>query len=463
MSHFSFKEVGRIVLYGMGPGVHCRADLPRRPAGFDHGYYPLQTMIGREIAILAVGALFASVMSFQWRRRKKAAAKIAEGIAASDKPEDDSGVLKDKMKDALATLKTASGGKGDFLYDLPWYLLIGPPGSGKTTALVNSGLKFPLSSGATPAAIAGVGGTRYCDWWFTEDAVLIDTAGRYTTQDFDAQSDKQSWLAFLDLLKKNRPHQPINGVMVAVSLEDLLTLSPSEIKAHADAIRARLLELHERLKVDFPVYAVFTKSDLIAGFMEYFANLSDQGRRQVWGTTFQTADKTRNMVGEIPAEFDALVERLNSDLTDRLQEEPTPSSRVLLYGFPPQVARAEASDLRFPQPDIRTDPLSRQRDAAWPLPDLRHPAWHADRPADRRAGKELRRRTDWRPGLFRTRQEFLPRRSDPEGDHRRSRLGFHRSGRASARADHQSHSLQSARIDRAWSWSGLDGKLPAQP
>ena len=168
--------------------------------------------------------------------------------------------------------------------------------------------------------------------------MLIDTAGRYTTQDSDAKTDKQSWLAFLDLLKKNRPRQPINGVMVAISLEDLMTLSPAEIEAHADAIRARLLELHERLKVDFPVYALFTKADLIAGFMEYFANLSDQGRRQVWGTTFQTADKTRNMVGEVPVEFDALVERLNSDLTDRLQEEPTPSSRVLLYGFPPQIA-----------------------------------------------------------------------------------------------------------------------------
>ena len=129
------------------------------------------------------------------------------------------------MKDALATLKTASGGKGDYLYDLPWYVLIGPPGAGKTTALVNSGLKFPLSRGATPAAIAGVGGTRYCDWWFTEDAVLIDTAGRYTTQDSDAKADKQSWFAFLDLLKKNRPRQPINGVIVAISLEDLLTLS----------------------------------------------------------------------------------------------------------------------------------------------------------------------------------------------------------------------------------------------
>ena len=133
---------------------------------------------------------------------QKAASKIAEGITAAELPADDTDVLKDRMKDALATLKTASSGKGNFLYDLPWYVLIGPPGSGKTTALVNSGLKFPLAKGTSPAAVAGVGGTRYCDWWFTEDAVLIDTAGRYTTQDSDAHLDKQSWLGFLDLLKK---------------------------------------------------------------------------------------------------------------------------------------------------------------------------------------------------------------------------------------------------------------------
>jgi type VI secretion system protein ImpL len=338
MTHFSFKEVPRIVLYGVGLSSIAALIFLAGPLISIGGYHPLETMIGREIAILVVGAIFASVFSFQWQRRKKAASKIAEGITAAEQPVDDTDVLKDRMKDALATLKTASSGKGNFLYDLPWYVLIGPPGTGKTTALVNSGLKFPLAKGTAPAAVAGVGGTRYCDWWFTEDAVLIDTAGRYTTQDSDAHLDKQSWLGFLDLLKKNRPRQPINGVMVAISLEDLMTLSSAEIKAQADAIRSRLLELHERLKVDFPVYTLFTKADLIAGFMEYFANLSDQDRRQVWGTTFQTDNKTRNMVGEVPIEFDALVERLNSSLTDRLQEDPTPSSRVLLYGFPPQVA-----------------------------------------------------------------------------------------------------------------------------
>jgi type VI secretion system protein ImpL len=338
MSHISSKEIVRIVLAGVGLTSVCALVYLAGPLISIGGWRPLDNLIVRELAILFLVAAFASVMTFNWRRRKKAAAQIAEGIATADKVEDDADVLKDRMKDALATLKTAGGGKSDFLYDLPWYLLIGPPGSGKTTALINSGLKFPLSRGATPAAIAGVGGTRYCDWWFTEEAVLIDTAGRYTTQDSDGKADKQSWLVFLDLLKKNRPRQPINGVIVAISLEDLMVLGPAEIAAHATAIRARLLELHQRLKVDFPVYALFTKGDLVAGFTEYFANQTDQGRRQVWGATFQTADKTRNMVGDIPGEFDLLIERLNSELTDRLQEEPTPSNRVLLYGFPTQMA-----------------------------------------------------------------------------------------------------------------------------
>jgi type VI secretion system protein ImpL len=200
------------------------------------------------------------------------------------------------MKDALATLKKAGGGKGDHLYDLPWYLLIGPPGAGKTTALVNSGLKFPLSRGATPAAVAGVGGTRYCDWWFTEDAVLIDTAGRYTTQDSDAKADQQSWFAFLDLLKKNRSRQPINGVLVAISLEDLMVMSPAEINAHANAIRARLLELHDRLKVDFPSMHCSPRPISSPRVMSFFAVWGENGRKQVWGATFQTNDKTRNLV-----------------------------------------------------------------------------------------------------------------------------------------------------------------------
>jgi type VI secretion system protein ImpL len=332
------KDISRILSYAVGLIAVALLIYVAGPLLEIGGYRPLENRLVRVILIVLLVAAVGSFVGFQFWRRNKNSAQIAQGISAAGKDESDAAVLKERMKDALATLKKASGRKADYLYELPWYILVGPPGSGKTTALVNSGLKFPLSRGATPAAVAGVGGTRYCDWWFTDDAVLIDTAGRYTTQDSDEKLDRQSWFAFLDLLKKNRPRQPINGVLVAISLEDLMMLSAAELSAHANAIRARLLDLHEHLKIDFPVYVLFTKGDLVAGFMEYFANLGEQGRRQVWGATFQTGDKTQNMVGDVPAEFDALVERLSFELTDRLQEEPAPGTRVALFGFPTQIA-----------------------------------------------------------------------------------------------------------------------------
>ena len=331
------KQITYILLYGAGLSSIAAVVYLAGPMVEIGGYRPLENYIIRDVLVTLLVAAAAGMSGFTFWKGRKAKAALAEVVSGDKEPQNDEPVLKDRMKDALATLKQSAKGKGDFLYDVPWYVIIGPPGAGKTTALVNSGLKFPLSRGATPAAVAGVGGTRYCDWWFTEDAVLIDTAGRYTTQDSDAKSDKVSWFAFLDLLKKSRPRQPINGVIIAISVADILTASATELEAHADAIRARLLDLHTKLKVDFPVYAVFTKTDLIAGFNEFFGILGEKGRKQVWGATFQTTDKTQNLVGDVPAEFDALIARLNDLTTDRLQEEAAPTTRVALYGFPAQM------------------------------------------------------------------------------------------------------------------------------
>ncbi len=333
------KRIIQIVLYGVGLSSLAAVVYFAGPFIAFGSWHPLENAIVRNIIILLLVAGAAAIAGFSFLQRRKGAKQIADGISGAEQAVNDEPVLQERMKDALATLKTASGNKSGYLYDLPWYVIIGPPGAGKTTALVNSGLKFPLAGGATPAAVAGVGGTRYCDWWFTEEAVLIDTAGRYTTQDSDARSDKESWFSFLDLLKKSRPRQPINGVLVAISVEDILTMSRQDLAAHAEAIRMRLLELHQRLKVSFPVYALFTKTDLVAGFTEYFSYLNEAGRRQVWGATFQTADKNKNLVGDIPNEFDLLLERLSEETLDRLQDEHAPQHRVQLFGFAAQMAR----------------------------------------------------------------------------------------------------------------------------
>ena len=310
---------------------------------------PFASVWLRLALVLLTLTVFTGVYAYKYYRGRKASAALAAEIAKAGPAEQasDAKQLADKMADALKTMKSSSKAKGDFLYELPWYIIIGPPGAGKTTALLNSGLKFATTGSKDRKPISGVGGTRYCDWWFTEDAVLIDTAGRYTTQDSDSESDARSWLSFLDLLKKHRPLQPINGVMIGISLADLMTLPEAEIAGHCAAIRKRLSELHNRLAVDFPVYVVFTKADLVNGFNEFFGALGEQRRRMVWGATFKVKNKAENKVGEAGDEFDLLMDRLSQEMADRLQEEGDPLSRARIFGFPSQMAAVKPAVINF--------------------------------------------------------------------------------------------------------------------
>lgn len=248
--------------------------------------------------------------------------------------------LGEKWTIALALLKRASGTRG-YLYEQPWYVIIGPPGAGKTTALLNAGLTFPLATEMGQAAIAGVGGTRLCDWWFTDNAVLIDTAGRYTTQDSDPTIDQAGWNSFLNLLKRTRNRQPLNGVIVAIALSEISTASPDARTAHAHAVRRRVKELETRLDIRMPIYAMFTKSDLIVGFTEFFDDMGRDKRDQVWGSTFEAAADEFGAVGQFGLAFKVLLERLNSRLYDRMQAERSPDRRALIAGFPTQVASLE--------------------------------------------------------------------------------------------------------------------------
>ncbi len=203
--------------------------------------------------------------------------------------------LEERFDEAVELLRKARFQEGgrfslhrysrQYLYQLPWYVIIGAPGAGKTTALVNSGLNFPLADRFGKVALRGVGGTRNCDWWFTDDAVLLDTAGRYTTHESDPTGDEDEWKGFLGLLSKYRGRQPINGAMLTVSVEDLLGASDSERVQHAAVLRRRLQELREQLGIQFPVYVLVTKTDLLSGFEEYFASFSRDDLAQVWGFT----------------------------------------------------------------------------------------------------------------------------------------------------------------------------------
>ena len=346
---------------------------------------PLENENSRWAAIAAVWLSCVLIsLARAWSARRGNAAVVKQLLAAppsgsTQVESPDLVAVRERFEEALATLRQVRFGAADatrfagrvarlggrwlggrYLYELPWYLIIGAPGSGKTTALKNCGLQFPLADKVGEVAVRGVGGTRHCDWWFTDRAVLIDTAGRFTTQDSDRERDRSTWSGFLAMLAKARPRQPLNGVLVTVSLTDLLARSAEDRARHAATVRARIQELQQSLAIRLPVYLLVTKCDLLAGFMDYFATLDKGQRAAPWGFTFSDAgaaataapprrDSRASGAGalgalgapglaRLGAEFELLQLRLTDGLIDRLQSERDPARRARIYAFAGQFA-----------------------------------------------------------------------------------------------------------------------------
>lgn len=261
----------------------------------------------------------------RWRARQAAQALEQAMDAEADKalktakPEqhDEVAAVRQRMSEAVKLIKSSKLGETSgsaALYELPWYAVIGNPAAGKSSAVVKSGLKFPFAE-STDNVIQGIGGTRHCDWYFTTEGILLDTAGRYSVH----EEDRSEWLGFLSLLKKHRPMAPLNGVIIAVSVAELAGQKTEFAIDLARKLRQRVQELTEKLEVFAPVYVVFTKADLIAGFVDFFEDRDRAERDKVWGATlpYDTASRS-DAVAQFDQHFDELYEGLKAASVARM-------------------------------------------------------------------------------------------------------------------------------------------------
>ncbi|MCU1758122.1 type VI secretion system membrane subunit TssM [Pseudomonas sp. 14P_8.1_Bac3] len=298
--------------------------------------------------LLSISVLFLiwglTMVFVSWRAGvRKTAIEVTEDgqdrIRREEQIDKEEKALRAHFKDALNILKTSSlyrGRSERWRSDLPWYLLIGPQGSGKTSLLDFSGLEFPINR-VERKLTRDTAGTRHCDWYFADHGVLIDTAGRYLTHG-DVAVDGRAWNTLLDLLRKRRRNRPLNGVLVTLSVETLLGATPDALKALACQVRGRLQDVHQQLHVDVPVYLVLSKADKLLGFDEFFDQLTREESDQVLGTSFRI-EQSGTDATLLRAEFEALLRRLDSQVITRMHQERNTQRRGRILDFPHQLGR----------------------------------------------------------------------------------------------------------------------------
>lgn len=262
-----------------------------------------------------------------WRKRKRRA--FDEGLTAKEG-------IEDRKREWESFVVELDKQKID-RYELPFYLLVGEPQSGKSVLLQNSDLHFPFGQNK----LSGIGGTRGCDWWFTEEAVILDLAGRLFTHE-GGVADQLEWEAFLGLLVNFRPMCPANGILLVVPCDSLLGDSPDLAKSKANKIQGALLTLANKLEAQLPIYVVLTKADKLFGFAESVHRLDANKRHEMFGWS-RGADKVDAPfdVEEARLGFSTIVERARALRAQMLATAHIPEALGevdRLYAFPEELA-----------------------------------------------------------------------------------------------------------------------------
>lgn len=213
-------------------------------------------------------------------------------------------LIRKRMGEALDRFKRAGGGK-NALYELPWYLVIGRSAAGKTVAIRNSGLNLPVKDRQK-----GMGGNYTCEYIFTTDMIFLDTPGKWVMEGV-SEEGRQVWGEFLKQIRKVRGRRPLDGIVVVVPADDLLSKTDEELQEQAANIREVIDLIHAELKFRFPVYLLVSKCDLVDGFVDYFRGLPAQRWHELFG--WSNPDPNRGDPRKlIPQGFRRVMQRLEA-------------------------------------------------------------------------------------------------------------------------------------------------------
>jgi hypothetical protein len=228
--------------------------------------------IGLVLLVMAIAMFLFIRAALRKRKAQSMANELSQHSASAPAGVNDAAkrARLDDMRRTFGEGLTKFGG-ADNIYKFPWYLIVGEPGSGKTEAIRHSNVGFPPG---LQNEMQGVGGTINMNWWFSNQAVFLDTAGRLMFEEVKP-GETNEWKEFLQLLVRNRPNCPINGLLLIIPTDALIKDTEARMNEKAGKIAAQFELIQRTLDIRFPVFVMITKCDMMSGFREFFDDFAD--------------------------------------------------------------------------------------------------------------------------------------------------------------------------------------------
>lgn len=236
------------------------------------------------------------------------------------------------------------------IYRLPFFLIVGYPGVGKSWLVRGSQFEFCVNDEDLKE-----GGTADVSWLFTRKGIFLDTAGRLTEQE-SGQADKRQWLHLLQLLRRFRRKRPIDGIIVAVAANELLQEQELKIRKQAAQIRKNIAQATAELRIRCPIFVTVTKTDLLEGFVDYFSALAGERRDQILGWTNPTLSRVEPE--RMADAFDEIATKVTDVRPALVERADNRKQRQRMFPFPEEFSALREPLLAFLQELFKQDEFS---------------------------------------------------------------------------------------------------------
>ena len=309
--------------------------------------YPLAPVTVRWMITLGVGLFVALVVVFLSRSKLN---KLEQARAKAERDREDPAqpildAQERRFNHMLVELRESTMVR-NYLYVLPWYMVLGAEGSGKTSLINRSNQNYNQTAYSNAKRRHDIEPPYKIDWWIGNDALLIDPDGEIISGKPKSGSEQyadlpnRQWRHLLEWLERTRSRRPLNGLVLTVDLPRLLDASPSDRKAYAALLRNRVRDLIEKLGTRLPVYVVLSKFDLLQGFDAFFRNLSRSERESLFGFTFSldSLKDADSWLDELGRYYDTFLTHLNDAVFDAVADAPNQQARNELFVFSRQLA-----------------------------------------------------------------------------------------------------------------------------